>query len=239
MTITLADLDSLAYAAGSKATWQDCCAHIQTTILNIKLATRAEKLHCFLEHWGGKFNFRNHVAVSKPYKGNRADKEKPEYLEAAKKYIAENFPTTVCRNFEADDVVIIVATELGYDNVVIAAIDKDLRQIPAKFYDYRKEEHITVTERQASYNFAKQMLMGDSCDNIPGIPGVGEKGADKLLATSEDYLMTVVETYKSKNLPYSYLTEQGRLLYLLRTRREVWRPPVTIAQYNEMEKVTT
>jgi len=232
--ITLADLDSLAYMAGYKGTWLDCRAHIQNVLLNIRLATRCDELKCYLQHWDGIFNFRNHLAVTKPYKGNRKDKEKPEYLTEAKKFIAANFNTTVCRTYEADDVVAIVAANYGY-KVTIACIDKDLHQLPCKFYDYRKEHHSVVSEAKALRNLCHQMLMGDGCDNIPGIMGCGKVGAEKALLGSEDPMMTVIEEYKKRNLPYSYLLEQGRLLYLLRTRHEVWYPPITELQYNKLE----
>jgi DNA polymerase-1 len=96
--------------------------------------------------------------------------------------------------FEADDVIGTLsrkAAEAGFD-VVIVSSDKDMLQLvtehvsmlnPAKddtWYDPAKvKEFMGVEPGQVAHLLA---LKGDAIDNIPGAPGIGEKGAQELLA---------------------------------------------------------
>ena len=43
----------------------------------------------------GKGNFRNDIAVTAPYKGNRKDKEKPAHLQAIREYLIEEWNAVV------------------------------------------------------------------------------------------------------------------------------------------------
>jgi DNA polymerase I len=95
--------------------------------------------------------------------------------------------------YEADDVIGTLscrAVEQGYE-VVIVSSDKDMLQLvnghvsmlnPAKddtWYDPAKvKEFMGVEPRQVADLLA---LKGDSVDNIPGAPGVGDKGAIDLI----------------------------------------------------------
>src|SRR4051812_4071775 len=95
--------------------------------------------------------------------------------------------------FEADDVIgtIVRRAETQGFEVVIVSSDKDMLQLvdervfmlnPAKddlWYDAAKvKEFMGVAPTQVADLLA---LMGDAVDNIPGAPGIGEKGAKELL----------------------------------------------------------
>jgi len=82
---------------------------------------------------------------------------------------------------EAEDAVSMMAEYYKADAIVIAHIDKDLNQIPGKHYNYNKLTMYDVTVTEAERHLFKQVLMGDSTDNITGIPGVGPKTAEKIL----------------------------------------------------------
>ncbi len=95
--------------------------------------------------------------------------------------------------FEADDLMATAAEQLGSDdvNVVLISRDKDLYQLVTEnvtMLDPTDDTVITAEtiETTKGYPPAKavevQTLMGDSTDNIPGIPGVGIKTAAKLIA---------------------------------------------------------
>ncbi|HEY1342432.1 MAG TPA: DNA polymerase I [Bryobacteraceae bacterium] len=102
---------------------------------------------------------------------------------------AMRIPILEYPGFEADDVIGAIATraeKAGYE-VVIVSSDKDMLQLvtdrvsmlnPAKddaWYDPAKvKEYMGVEPAQVADLLA---LMGDSVDNIPGAPGIGEKGA--------------------------------------------------------------
>lgn len=138
------------------------------------------------------------------YKANRQDA--PEDLSAAipdiKRIIrAFNLPCLEKDGYEADDVIgtlALEAAELGY-TVFMVTPDKDYGQIVRdNIFIYKPSyqgggvEILGPKEVCAKWNIkhVSQVidmlgLMGDAVDNIPGIPGVGEKTAAKLLAEYE------------------------------------------------------
>ena len=135
------------------------------------------------------------------YKANR--QETPEDLLAAvpdiKKIIEGfNIPVIGVRGYEADDVIGTLAwqaADLGYE-VYMVTPDKDYGQLLVKENVYmwkppafgNEREILDAEKIKAKWDIARvdQVidmlgLMGDAADNIPGIPGVGEKTAAKLL----------------------------------------------------------
>ncbi len=94
--------------------------------------------------------------------------------------------------FEADDLIATIAHQLAEQDfqVVVVSRDKDLRQIvtgKVVLYDMQADSFMDAqgVEKEYGYTPAQavevQTLTGDSTDNIPGIPGVGEKTAAKLV----------------------------------------------------------
>ncbi|HEX4793000.1 MAG TPA: DNA polymerase I [Humisphaera sp.] len=93
--------------------------------------------------------------------------------------------------YEADDLIATMAKKLaGEYEIFMVSKDKDLRQIisdTTKMYDVQSDEVIDVAalEQKHGYTPAEaieiQTLCGDSTDNVPGIPGVGDKTALKLV----------------------------------------------------------
>src|SRR3954447_17446694 len=101
-------------------------------------------------------------------------------------------PVFAAPGFEADDLIATMAKRLcgkGYETFIVSK-DKDLRQVIedcTKMYDVQADEVIdaaAMTEK-CGYTPAEavevQTLVGDAIDNVPGIPGVGEKTAAKLI----------------------------------------------------------
>lgn len=101
---------------------------------------------------------------------------------------------------EADDYLRIWANEaraVGRE-VITASIDKDLHCIPGKHYLIHKQQMITISPEEAQRFYFQQLLKGDPTDNIPGLPGVGDVKALKLIAdcrTEEDFQEVVVSNY--------------------------------------------
>ena len=135
----------------------------------------------------------------KEYKAQR--EETPEVIRQSVPVIrdiieAYNIPILEAPKYEADDVIGTVskiAESLGFD-VYMMTPDKDYGQLVSEhIFQYRPKfggdyETLGVPEVLEKYSLASvaQMidllgLMGDSSDNIPGCPGVGEKTAQKLL----------------------------------------------------------
>ncbi|MGH9611514.1 MAG: DNA polymerase I, partial [Bryobacteraceae bacterium] len=106
---------------------------------------------------------------------------------------AMRIPILEFEGFEADDVIGAIARKAEETaDVVIVSSDKDMLQLvnehvsmynPAKddtWYDPAKtEEFMGVKPSQVADLLA---LKGDSIDNIPGAPGIGDKGARDLIA---------------------------------------------------------
>lgn len=135
------------------------------------------------------------------YKANR--EAAPEDLLSAIPHIKEiiagfNIPVVECDGYEADDVIGTLAwqaADKGYE-VYMVTPDKDYGQLLVKPNVYMWKPPAFGNEREIiDANKIKEKwdiervdqvidmlgLMGDAADNIPGIPGVGEKTAAKLL----------------------------------------------------------
>ncbi|MFH0910045.1 MAG: DNA polymerase I [Planctomycetota bacterium] len=105
---------------------------------------------------------------------------------------AFRIPIFTLDGYEADDVIGTLARQALDKNleVVLVSGDKDLGQLlepRVRLYDPRKDLFIDAGAYRKNKGFPPELLpdvlglMGDSSDNIPGVPGVGEKTASKLL----------------------------------------------------------
>ncbi|QPC47196.1 DNA polymerase I [Mangrovibacillus cuniculi] len=168
-----------------------------TTMLN-KIIEEEKPTHMLVAFDAGKTTFRHESY--KEYKGGR-QKTPPE--------LSEQFPMIrellnaydikqyELPNYEADDIIGTLSKEAeaaDYEVKVISG-DKDLTQLSSEKTTVgitRKGitdiEPYTPSHIQEKYGLTADQiidmkgLMGDSSDNIPGVPGVGEKTAIKLLA---------------------------------------------------------
>lgn len=207
-------------------------------------------------------NFREEKAVSKEYKGGRKQ-EKPHHFYNVLAHLMGNYPHEVNENgLEADDAICIRQYKTWADgDTIICSRDKDLRQCPGFHYSWEINKQAAVgplfieplgfLEKRDTTSTGKpkpptlfggghkffyaQMLMGDSTDNIEGIPGYGPVFAYKLLndakterecyeLAAELYVKTYGDDWKTK------MTEQASLLWMVREldeqgNRVDWRPP--------------
>ena len=119
----------------------------------------------------------------------------------------------------------------------ICSPDKDvLKQIEGIHYDYRWAKDgtmgrfVTTSRKDAEKFLWQQVLMGDSTDDIPGLPKVGEKTAIKILdagiANKESYQSIVCNMYVEifgVSEGVSRFAETFKLVYMLRTPEDVMR----------------
>lgn len=106
-------------------------------------------------------------------------------------------PTLLEHGVEADDIIAACVRKFAayMDDIVILSGDKDLRQLvtwnvvvvqPRKKYG---EDHVVWTVKEVRERYGVEpyalpelyALVGDVSDNIPGVPGIGEKTASRLL----------------------------------------------------------
>lgn len=145
----------------------------------------------------GKVTFRH--TEYKEYKGKRLTT--PRELSGQFPMIKELLDTFLIRHFElegyeADDIIGTVAKLADEKKIstIIYTGDKDMLQLATSNVSiYLTRKGITEVEAygpeeiKAKYNLSPDQivdlkgLMGDASDNIPGVPGVGEKTALKLL----------------------------------------------------------
>jgi DNA polymerase I len=145
-------------------------------------------------------------AMSEDYKGGRA--QTPEDLEPQFDFIRHlcdvlHIPVLGVAGFEADDVLATLATR-GRDEkmpVVVVTGDRDTFQLVEDPYvkvlynrrgvsDYSLYDEAGIFERcgiEPQRYPLLAALRGDASDNLPGVPGVGEKTAAKLFAQYRDF----------------------------------------------------
>ena len=140
------------------------------------------------------------VEMFSEYKANRD--ETPEAIKIAVPYICEilkamHIPIMVKEGYEADDVIGTLAKKaekVGYQTFMVTP-DKDFAQLVSEnIFMYRPKsfgggyEVWGIPEVQQKFEVERPEqvidflgMMGDSSDNIPGLPGVGEKTAKKFI----------------------------------------------------------
>jgi DNA polymerase-1 len=138
--------------------------------------------------------FRNDLF--KDYKANRSTppEDLTKQLPIAIKWIEKmGFANIAMTGYEADDIIASLTTKALENglNVNIVSHDKDLYQLiedgKVTIFDSVKKRYINEAlcyEKFEVYpkdftNF--QSILGDSSDNIPGVKGIGQKGASKLI----------------------------------------------------------
>lgn len=146
---------------------------------------------------------------------------------------AFRIPVFVIEGQEADDVIATIATQargMGME-VTIVTGDKDILQLVGPgitVYDTLKEKTYGPKEVEERFGVPPEQmveiigLMGDQTDNIPGVPGIGEKTAQALIkqyGTIENVLAHAAEISKPRLrqslLEFSSLARQSRELALL------------------------
>ena len=171
----------------------------------------------------GKDNFRNDIARTAPYKGNRTA-PKPKHLQFIRDYLVSAWDFKISEGQEADDDISISHVANNYESV-IASIDKDFMQLKGKHWNFVKKEMTLVTEEEALLNFYLQVLTGDRVDNIIGLKGVGPVKAKQRLAGCEsaaEMYLACVEAYGGSE---ERVIENCKLLWLRRTPNQNWEPP--------------
>jgi DNA polymerase I len=143
--------------------------------------------------------FRNQMYPG--YKANR--KETPQLVIDALEPLTDlcgqmNIPVLMLKGFEADDVIGTMAKRCAREglDVYMVTPDKDYGQlIEDHIWQYKPgkagndNEIIGVKEVTAKYGISTPAqvidmlaICGDAADNVPGVKGVGEKGASRLVA---------------------------------------------------------
>ena len=129
------------------------------------------------------------------YKANRApmpEELRPQIPLIERAIEAYRIPQLALENYEADDVMGTLsckAAAAGYDVLLVTA-DKDMMQLVGpnvKLFHTGRNKLYDVAGITEDFGLPPDKvadvlaLMGDAVDNVPGVPGIGEKGAKTLI----------------------------------------------------------
>lgn len=207
----------------------------------------------YLLFLSGNSNFRYSIATLKPYKDNRKNREKPESYDYIRDFLFKSKKTLIINGAEADDGIAIYNEKYKDEfDVYIVSDDKDFQQLIGNIYKHsnnnlittqhkiEKKHDITIDlitgdyssieyqEYQGKYMLYYQMLIGDSSDNIPGVPGIGSNNSifktEFVNGKSLDQIRSIVwreyQLYYKENAVKAYY-ENYMLLSLIKTNKTV------------------
>lgn len=174
------------------------------------------------------------------YKQNRKDKfaeqteEEAEYFKLffeeynrVLEAISEYFPVLRFKGVEADDIAAYIVSKkskINVDNIWLISSDRDwdlLITEGVNRFSYVTRKEVTVSNWNTHYDFAQEdyisikCLMGDSGDNVAGVPGIGPKRAAELVShygTTWDIIASLPISGKYKYI--QELNKCGDLLQL-------------------------
>jgi len=161
-------------------------------VLDIVEKKRPNYFYCAFDHPGGE-TFRHEFYGD--YKANRAampDDLRPQIPNIQRLLAALGVPTLCLENYEADDILATVARRAEEEGgqCFIVTNDKDCRQLISdrvQLYNIRKDHVFDADELMEDWGVRPdqavdfQALVGDSVDNVPGVPLIGPKLARELL----------------------------------------------------------
>ena len=215
--------------------WDVVAALLEHKLFHIQDMTGCDAYQLYLTE--GR-TFRYDIAVSRPYKGKRKA-DKPWHYRNLTSHMVNVLGAQVVQQLEADDQLAIDHLASGGETVLCSR-DKDLRQIPGFFFSWENhtqpsfgpchidpEGWLKMNKGKLTGSgyafFCAQVLMGDTTDNIPGLPGWGPVKTYEHLRHSvgsgdvEDMLDHVNSAYCNNVSDWEdYLLEQGRLCWITR-----------------------
>jgi DNA polymerase-1 len=203
----------------------------------------------------GRFTFRNEIYDQ--YKANRdepPEELRPQFALVREATEALNLPAIELAGVEADDLIASytrAAKAEEFDEVIVVSSDKDLMQLVddragIHLFDAIKSKVIAEEQVQEKFGVLPHKvrdvlsLMGDSSDNIPGVPGIGPKTAAQLIehfGDLESLLNRAEEEIPQKKRRENLIefAEDARMSYVLIGLKEDCELPVPLEECIERE----
>ena len=233
------------------------------TMILDKIIKEEQPTHFMVAFDAGKTTFRNNMYSE--YKGGR--EKTPDELRSQLPYIRQlvesyNIKHYELENYEADDIIGTLSKQADNQNLktIIITGDRDLTQLASENVTiYYTKKGVTDIDHYTPEFIAEKYdgivpnqiidmkgLMGDKSDNIPGVPGIGEKTAIKLLKqfeTVEGVYENIDELKKSKMKEKLIENEENAKLSkdLARINRdspiEVTIDDLKLTDYSDEEKI--
>ena len=213
--IALIDADLVAFRCAASAEENEvevALYRVDNLMQQILDASDSTSYNAYLT---GAGNFRK--KINPEYKANRRDKEPPRWLQQCRSWLCENWKAVVSQGCVADDLLGIAQT----DDTIICSLDKDLRMIPGMHFNWIKMQIDSVNQQDALRHFWKQMLIGDTADNIFGIRGIGPKKAEKIIEHLDDQQDMFEIVYSMYNDPQRFAMNAA-CLWIQRKEDDQW-----------------
>jgi DNA polymerase-1 len=163
-----------------------------------------------LLYFTGPNNFRKQVDPE--YKGNRV-KRKPAGYKRLLNFAFENYACKRIDCLEADD-LIGLDCHLDPGNFVVISPDKDMKSIACRLFN--GEVEVAISPEDADHQFHVQCLTGDVVDGYKGVPGIGPKSAEKILAKDGEPWDLIVQAYEKAGMTEDDALRNARLARILR-----------------------
>jgi 5'-3' exonuclease len=238
--ICLIDADSLLYYEMDKPTLEEAIYGIDERIGTMLYECNTSQFAGFLTD-GKCFRYK----VTADYKGNRKGRPKPPTFYALREYLKQHYGFWGVPALEADDLVSYYSYT-DKRSTIICSPDKDvLYQCVGMHYNYQKAHFLHTSPDEALKFLWKQVLMGDSTDNIQGIPGVGDKTSTNWLKNrTKDFEGFALKKYVEKFGMVEGIMkfhETFKLVYLLKSSDDLVRetgmmlPPLTVQTLTKEE----
>jgi 5'-3' exonuclease len=229
MPIALIDADILVYRVGYAS---------ETVSQGIALARLRESINGILDALNlSQDNYQAYLSANdksnfrynfyQEYKANRKQ-PRPVHYDIIRDALVNDYEAKLISGQEADDAIGI--DNKRYEDSIIVSIDKDLNQLPGKHFNFVKGLLYTVSPEEGLKYFYKQLLTGDRTDNIPGLTGIGEKRADKALASAgvEKHMFEIAKQMYQNEFQDQWnevMLRNGRLLKIRQEEHEIWQFP--------------
>ncbi len=187
-----------------------------------------------------KTNIRKRLAIYADYKAGR--KPAPDDFYAQIPLLHElldafSWPLYECDDYEADDIMGTLALKASEQNIetILVTSDLDMLQlVNSKVKVYALKKGLSNIEEYHPESFTLKYsirpdqfvdlkaLKGDSSDNIPGVPGIGEKGGIKLLQDFEtlDGIYENIELISGST--HKKLVDGKDSAYMSKRLAEIW-----------------
>jgi DNA polymerase-1 len=227
MTIALLDGDIIAFRSAAAVQDQgdelapanpaNAHKYAEVMIKEWTLRVKPHKIIMCFSDTSRKY-FRHDILPE--YKANRKDIERPSALISTIKYLESKYTYVRRAGLEADDLLGIMGTSPSLGDTVVVSIDKDMLTLPCKVYNPDKMRRpVRMREGMCDMLVLQQAMTGDSTDNYKGIPGVGPKKAEAILAKAANpYEMwtNVLQAFLDAGLTAEYAIQMVRMARILR-----------------------
>ena len=204
------------------------CSMLYKLLEDAKSADNEDKpTHFAVVFDAARKNFRNDIYVD--YKANRGEAPEdliPQFEYFRKSVEAFNLSSIEMLNYEADDLIATYTDQILKKGakVTIVSSDKDFMQLFKKnvrIFDPIKNKILNLDDVKNKFGVEPNMiidvqaLVGDSSDNVPGVPGIGVKTAAELInhyKTLENLLNKVEEIKQNKKRESIILNKEKAIL---------------------------